>query len=189
MTYVVYPLLVAAIVFGLILAVAGLVRVIRKWHGDAVVTCPETQRPAGVRISPLRAALTSAFTGSPRMSLADCSRWPERKNCGQECLGQIESCPEDCLLRNIVTDWYAGKECVFCHRTFDRLHWHDRQPALIGPDGFITVRWRDVPAERIREVLANHKPVCWDCHIAETFRRTHAGQVVDRTRRPSQRVH
>jgi hypothetical protein len=32
----------------------------------------------------------------------------------------------------------------------------------------------------LQETFATHQPVCWDCHIAQTFRREHAELVTDR---------
>ena len=45
----------------------------------------------------------------------------------------------------------------------------------------VTVEWSDFRPEALPEVLATHWPVCWDCHIAETFRRKYPKLVVDRT--------
>jgi len=38
----------------------------------------------------------------------------------------------------------------------------------------------NLPPERLRATISNHPPVCWDCHIAETFRRTYPELVTDR---------
>jgi len=38
------------------------------------------------------AAATTAL-GDPELRLKGCSHWPEREQCGQECLSQIESAP------------------------------------------------------------------------------------------------
>jgi len=49
------------------------------------VNCPETHAPVLVRFNALRAAWSS-LSGAPKLRLADCSRWPERADCGQECI-------------------------------------------------------------------------------------------------------
>jgi hypothetical protein len=49
------------------------------------VNCPETHAPVSVRFNALRAAWTS-LAGPPRLRLADCTRWPERADCGQDCI-------------------------------------------------------------------------------------------------------
>ena len=99
-----------------------------------------------------------------------------------EFLSQIELAPDECLARNMLTRWYGGKRCVFCRRVFTQIHWPDRQPALLTP-ARTTVEWSEIPAERLPSVLATHRPVCWSCHIAETFRRQHPELVVDRPER------
>ena len=45
-----------------------------------------------------------------------------------------------------------------------------------------TVEWRDLRAETVTEAMETHRPVCWDCHIAETFRRKYPDLVVERKR-------
>jgi hypothetical protein len=49
------------------------------------VNCPETDAPVSVRFNALRAAWSS-LGGPPTLRLADCTRWPERAGCGQECI-------------------------------------------------------------------------------------------------------
>ena len=49
------------------------------------VNCPETHAPVSVRFNALRAAWSS-LSGPPNLRLADCTRWPERADCGQECI-------------------------------------------------------------------------------------------------------
>jgi len=55
------------------------------YHEGRTVNCPETHAPVAVRFNALRAAWTS-LAGSPKLRLADCTRWPERADCGQECI-------------------------------------------------------------------------------------------------------
>src|SRR4051812_32154834 len=94
-----------------ILLVVGGWRLIRAWwryRGMRVITCPENFRPAGVQVDASHAAAT-AWGRSPDLRLASCSRWPERAGCGQQCLAEITHAPADCLVRNILEKWYAGK--------------------------------------------------------------------------------
>ena len=51
------------------------------------VICPETHRQVGVTIDANRAAVTG-FRAVPDFRLADCTRWPARAKCAQECLPQ-----------------------------------------------------------------------------------------------------
>jgi hypothetical protein len=147
-------------------------------RGKRIITCPETHEPAAVDVAAGEAAL-GAFLSEPTLLLKQCSRWPERQNCGQECLQQIEVDPENCLVWNIVSNWYEGKKCVYCHKTFGPLQHLDHAPALLSSD-HKTVEWKDVRPEQLPEVFATHRPVCWNCHVAETFRRVYPEMVVDR---------
>jgi hypothetical protein len=153
-----------------------------RYRGTRVVVCPENREVVAVRVDAAHAAAT-APQGHPDLRLESCTRWPEKASCGQECLGQIESAPETCLLRNILTDWYRGKTCAFCRRGFRAVRWHDHQPALVGPGGAI-LRWDAFRPEQVLDVLATHKPVCWDCCVAESFRHEHPELVTDRAAPP-----
>jgi hypothetical protein len=151
-----------------------------RFKGKAVVVCPENNQPAGVEVSALSAALT-AVGGRLELRLDTCTRWPEKMGCGQECLASIQTSPESCLMRSILGDWYRDKTCTYCQRPFGEISWIDHEPALLTPDG-AGLEWRDVPAEGLQGVLATHKPVCWNCHVAESFRREHPDLVTDRPR-------
>ena len=170
----------AAALFGF--AAWHVARVVFALRGTRLVECPETGRPVAVDLDLKYSAVHSAF-GRPQFRLKDCSRWPERAGCGQMCLGDLEAAPHDCLVRTILARWYAGKRCAFCRREFGEIHWHDHKPALVGADG-ITREWTEVPPETVPAVLAAQRPVCWNCHIAETFRRQRPDLIVERPPRP-----
>jgi hypothetical protein len=150
------------------------------YRGKRLVTCPENKQKAAVEVAAARAAASLSW-GEPKLRLNQCSRWPERQGCGQDCLQQIEAHPENCLLLNIVSSWYEGRKCFFCHKPFTRLRHLDHAPALMDPD-HITAEWKQFRPEQIIDVLSTSEPVCWSCHIAETFRRTHPELVVERNR-------
>lgn len=170
----------AAALFGL--GAWHVARGILALRGTRLVTCPETGRPVAVDLDLRYSAVRSAF-GRPHFRLKDCTRWPERAGCGQACLGDLEAAPHDCLVRTVLAQWYAGQRCAFCRREFGEIHWHDYKPALVGADG-VTREWTDFPAETIPEVLETHRPACWNCHIAETFRRQRPDLFIDRPPRP-----
>ncbi len=175
--FLLYTLVALSMTYLLLRVIAG-GRFYFKLRGKRLVTCPETKQPAAVELDAKQAAREAVF-GTPRLRLSECSRWPERRDCGQVCLRQIESAPEECLVRNIVSKWYAGKTCVYCRKPIDEIDWLDHRPALLDPEGK-TVQWDKVPAEKLPEVFSTHGPVCWSCHIAETFRREHPELVVER---------
>jgi hypothetical protein len=150
-----------------------------RYRGKRVITCPETRKPARVEVDARHAALTAAIS-HPDLRLKSCSRWPGREDCGQECLLQVQLSPEDCLVRNILTTWYGSKHCVSCGRQLGEIRWLDHKPALLGPDGN-TVEWSEVAPEKVPEALTTHFPICWDCHITESFCREHPEMIVDRS--------
>src|SRR5574340_137538 len=109
--------------------VSLLLRSYLNWRGMRVVTCPETKQAAAVVVDARRAAL-SGLSGKPALRLSDCSRWPERWGCGQECLRQIEAAPAECLVRVMLEKWYAGKSCVYCGKSLEQMNWLQHRPAL-----------------------------------------------------------
>jgi hypothetical protein len=165
---------VAALLF------AALRNPVRKYlaaRGDRVVTCPDNQQTAAVRVDAVHAALGGGGAPAP-FRLETCSRWPEKAGCGQECLAQIAAQPTDCLVRTQVDRWYADKVCALCGKALGGLDWTRHKPALRRPDG-VTLEWAEVKADTLPDVLATHAAVCWDCHVAETFRRTRPDLVID----------
>jgi hypothetical protein len=157
---------VAIIGTGLIamLALAG--RAYLRFRSLRLVTCPQTEEPAAVRLAPGWATLTAIFA-RPRLRLRACSHWHEREVCGQACLKQIEAAPEACLLRNILAKWYEGKSCACCGRPFGAIAWSDHKPCLMSPELRIR-QWQDIQPETTPRVLETHVPVCWNCFVAET---------------------
>ncbi len=181
MNYIIYSvaILVAGVfAFGLSRAMRGYF----KFRGKRIVSCPETHQAAAVRVAAGDTAL-GAILGREHLKLSECSRWPEREVCGQECLQQIAEAPKACLVSTIVQQWYQGQNCVYCHKPFGELHWHDHPPALVDQQRK-TVQWTEIPAEKLQETMKTHWPICWNCHIAETFRRECPELVVDRPADP-----
>ena len=175
--------LVVGIVGAGILAWAiSTIRTYFRYRGQMLFTCREKHKPAAVHIAAGKAALTS-LTPHPTVRLHDCSSWPERRDCGQECLSELGANPENCLVWTKVTDWYRGRSCAYCHKPFNALHWHDHRPALIGRD-HKTRQWTDLSPEKLPEVFSTHLPVCWSCHITEMFRREHPELVTNRPLAP-----
>ena len=162
-------------------AVPG-IRAYFSFRGKRLVTCPENHKPEAVDVAVQEAAL-GAFLNEPTLRLNQCSRWPERQSCGQECLRQIEADPENCMVWNIVSKWYEDKSCVFCRKPIGALHHIDHTPALLAPNS-LTKEWKQVPPEQLPETFVTHQPVCWTCHITESFRRLHPELVTDRRPEP-----
>jgi hypothetical protein len=180
-------IVIATVVSAAALAAGTLAFLYFKIRGTRVVTCPETGKRVAVELDARRAAM-SAIIGETHFRLHDCTRWPERRNCGQECLAEIADAPNDCLVRTILQKWFAGKRCVMCREPIGEINWLAHDPALRDPTGG-TMACHDVPAERIFDYFATHRPVCWNCHVAESFRREHPGLVVDRPEHDGESAH
>jgi len=178
-------LLIAAVSLGAIYLIFRLVRGLHTYltfRGKRLVSCPENHCAAAVRVAAEKAAL-EAIVGKQHLTLSTCSRWSERQACGQECLPQIEEAPKACLVRTIINHWYQGAKCMYCHKPIGEIHWHDHPPALLNRDNK-TIEWNQIPPEKLQDALETHGPVCWSCHMAETFRREHPERVVDRPSTP-----
>jgi hypothetical protein len=181
MTVTVLTIIIGVLVLGaglFVLRAIPSVRTYFNFRGKRLVTCPETHKTTAVNVSASEAAL-GTFFNEPTVRLNQCSRWPERQDCGQECLQQVEADPQNCLVWKIVAKWYEGKKCAFCHKVIGPLSHLDHAPALLGPD-LKTAEWREISPEDLPEVFAKYQPVCWNCHVAESFRRLHPEMVVDR---------
>ncbi|HEX9163391.1 MAG TPA: hypothetical protein VF980_16910 [Thermoanaerobaculia bacterium] len=155
------------------MSVTAIGRAFFKFRGTRVVTCPENHQPVAVRVSAMRS--------TESLRLGSCTRWPEKEGCDEACVRQIEESPEATLVRAIATDWYTAKKCVVCHAPIAKIVWHERPPAVLAPDG-TSREWKDVAPQDLPAVLATHQPVCWKCHVTESFRREHAPLVVERPR-------
>jgi hypothetical protein len=154
------------------------IRTYLKFRGERLIYCPENRKPATVEVAALRAGIADA-TDRPHLELRSCSRWPERQGCGQECLSQIERAPHDCLVKTIVSRWYAGKTCAVCGHLIQEVEWLGHKPALLDANGK-TVYWDSILPEMLPDVFETHLPVCWDCHIASTLLREHPDVVTHR---------
>ena len=148
-----------------------------RMRGARVITCPDSQQPAAVTVDARHAAFTAAG-GHEHLRLDSCSRWPEKAGCGQGCLEQIATQPMDCLVKEQVSRWYADKSCAICGTALGAVEWASHKPALRAPDGG-TLEWSDVRPETMFDVMRTHAAICWDCHVAETFRRQRPDLVLD----------
>jgi hypothetical protein len=149
----------------------------RQTRGKRVIVCPETGTCEAVALDPRHAAKT-ALAGNEELRLSSCTRWPERAGCGEECIAQIEAAPDGCLVRARLEEWYAARSCALCGQAFGKIHWFDRKPGLMAPDQK-PVDWQEVPAEDVPAALETHRPLCWNCYIAEAFRAARPDLVID----------
>jgi hypothetical protein len=148
-------------------------------RGERLVLCPETLQPVAVSLD----AAHAAKLPDADLRLGNCSRWPEKKDCDQACLAQIEAEPKATLVWNIIASWYRDQLCIYCKRPFGEIAWHDSMPALRSRQGDLR-SWNDIPGEDVPHILATHEPVCWSCEIGESFRRERPDLVIDREDTP-----
>jgi hypothetical protein len=73
MIYVVFPVFVATFM---------------GYRKNRQVHCPEEKKTATVNVDAQAAAL-SAVVGKNRVQIKNCSLWPERRDCAQECIAQV----------------------------------------------------------------------------------------------------
>jgi hypothetical protein len=152
-------------------------RTSRQVRGPRVVTCPETGRPASVTLDVRHAVASSLVAHAPQLRLQSCSRWIERGRCDEPCL--CEAAAPASSARAIVEREVKGKRCAFCGKRIERVAFLNHHVALLQPDQ-TTIEWRHVAPERLRDSLVAQLPVCWDCHVAESFRRQYPELVTDR---------
>ena len=85
---------IAIVLFALLATYLGYrviqgIRVYFRFRGARLVTCPETHEAAVVEVA-ARSMAMQAILDEPCLRLSECSRWPIRRGCGQDCLTQIE---------------------------------------------------------------------------------------------------
>lgn len=64
-------------------------QVYRKLRGRRLLTCPETGEVELVELAACAAAFQTLLD-EPGLRVRNCSRWPMRNGCGQDCLRQVE---------------------------------------------------------------------------------------------------
>ena len=139
-----------------------------RYRGRRAVHCPETGLPAIVRAD-VAGAAASAVIGDVDLRVSSCSRWPEREDCSQRCLSQIEAAPPECVLRSVLLDWDRRADCGVCGREIGEIHWVEYEPALLTPQRK-TVEWERATPQNLTEVLQTHRRVCWGCHVGNAWR-------------------
>ncbi len=175
-----YVFLALLVAFGLyvLYRLQAAIRYFLRYHGKMLVTCPETKHPAAVEIAQLPALLAPmSMPRHPRLSV--CSRWPERRDCGQECVCQIEEDPEAHRVWSLAAQWYEGKQCAYCGHSIELSHF-EHPPALMDAEKKMMKEWTGLAAEKLQDAFATSLPVCWNCYVTENFIREHPGRTVIR---------
>lgn len=132
-------------------------------RGSRTVTCPESHDDAVVEVDN-KYAFWMAFRGQEHSRLQSCSRWPEKQDCGQECLAQLEASPEN--IERLLTRWYEGKSCALCARELSPADWQRSRLAVLNDEQQM-FELRELPLEQLQFALEEMKPLCWNCHQEE----------------------
>ena len=80
-------ILVTAIIAlgGIYVLLPLVVHTFQRYRNKRVMTCPETEGLAEVNIDAQRAAYSSAF-GRPLLKIKNCTLWPKKKGCDEDCI-------------------------------------------------------------------------------------------------------
>jgi len=160
-----------------------LVIAVRTWsrvRGTRLVVCPETQRPVAVRID-VGLAMASAVWEAADLRVTSCSRWPDRQDCDQPCVHEIETHPKDTQPRAIAARFFSSQRCAICSRPIDPFSRMTLQPGFMDPATRHVKTWADLPPEDLPRAIAGWRPLCSNCTQAESCRQTSVTRVTDRT--------
>lgn len=166
---------IALLTFGAVFGVCAFllvwlaIRGYRLYRTAHVLICPETRASVAIHLHVARAAATSV-TGNADLRVRTCSRWPEKRDCGQECLSQIKAAPGACSVRSILARSYRGAHCALCGVDIGEIGRGEHKPVLMSPDRKTRIEWDAVAPQDLPKVLATHSKICWNCHMEESFR-------------------
>jgi hypothetical protein len=154
----------------------------RTWahvRGSRVVTCPETQKPVAVKVDVWH-AVASAVWEKPDLKLTTCTRWPERADCDQPCVRQIETAPEETSPKVIAAHFFGKERCAICTKPIEPPASLTLQPGFLDPATHKVQSWVEVPPQDLPAAIAIQRPLCANCTLAESFRQRYPDRVTDR---------
>jgi len=143
-------------------------------RGRQPVICPDSGQPVDVEVDN-KFAFWSALRGQEHSRLESCTRWPEKADCGQECLAQIEPSPEN--VERLLTKWYEGKSCAICTRALSPSDWRRSRLAVLNEQQKI-FELRDMYLDELQATLQNMRPLCWNCHQEERARQATPARIL-----------
>jgi hypothetical protein len=135
-------------------------------RGVQAVRCPDSGHSAHVKVD-RKFAFWMALRGQEHSRLESCSRWPEKADCGQECLAQLEASPEN--IERLLAKWYEGKSCAICSRSLTPTDWQRSRLAVLNREQKL-FELRALTLESLASALENMRPLCWTCHQQERAR-------------------
>jgi hypothetical protein len=145
-----------------------------KNRGPQSLVCPDSGEPVDVEVDS-KFAFWTALRGQEHSRLQSCTRWPEKADCGQECLQQIDPSPEN--IERLLTKWYEGKSCAICTRSLSPSDWRRSRLALLNEQHKL-FELRDMYLEELQQNLQHMRPLCWNCHQEERARQAVPARVL-----------
>jgi hypothetical protein len=165
LTFALFPIVLfflgAALVTGLPLALS--LQSYYQNRGRQAARCPESGQPVDIEVDS-EYAFWTALRGLEHSRLKSCSRWPEKGDCGQECLAQVNPSPEN--VDRLLTKWYEGKICAICERSLSASDWRRSRLALLNEQNKL-FELRHMHLEDLQSTLQHMRPLCWNCHQEE----------------------
>lgn len=148
-------------------------------RGRRTVICPDNHEPVTVEVDGTF-AFSTALRGQEHERLHTCSRWPEKGDCGQECLAQVDPSPEN--LERLLQKWYQGKTCAICERPLTPADWRRGRLALLNEKQKL-FELRHMHLDQIPSLLDQMAPLCWNCHQEERVRQAEPPRILKGERR------
>ena len=142
-------------------------------RGRKPAVCPDTGQPVEIEADD-EYAFWSALRGQEHSRLKSCSRWPEKADCDQECLAQVNPSPEN--VDRLLTKWYAGKTCAICERELCASDWRRSRLALLNEQHKL-FELRHMHLDELQSTLQHMRPLCWNCHQEERARQAVPGRT------------
>ena len=161
-TFAIFPILLfflgAALVTGL--PIAAELHAYYANRGRHHVICPDNGEPVEVEVDH-KYALQTAMNSHPQTRLASCTRWPEKGECGQECLEQVDPTPEN--VDRLLSKWYQDKQCAICTRALTPGDWRRSRLAVLNQQHKL-FELRHMHLGDLQAELQQMRPLCWNCH-------------------------
>jgi len=168
LTFALFPLVLffvgAALVTGLPVALS--LRTYFQNRGRQSAVCPENGQSVDVEVDN-KYGFWTALRGQEHSRLKSCTRWPEKGDCGQECMAQVDPSPEN--VERLMLSWYKGKACAICARSIAPSDWRRGRLAWLDAQ-YKLVELRQVNLKQLQSALHEMRPLCWTCHQEERVR-------------------
>lgn len=158
-----YLYLAFVLVLGLMACVLLVLKAHQYFPRRARVLCPETRNPSAVRLDTSHAVKTF-FTNVEELRISECERWPERADCQQDCLLQIDTKPV--ILERTLAKFYEGKLCARCNAVLTRNDWEHGSFAMVNINN-VYIPAAKIPLSEMPMTLDGYRPLCRICHQNE----------------------